>query len=195
MSARSQAEGSRPPTARPSAAAAGYPEGIIQAPASGRAGKRAAGREGRGRRGALQQIARSDYIPQGEGHQVIRSCQKGDEEAAARQVNATTLEAGHLRGRIPERVPRAPHPRVGLADQRSRLTAAELDIVHVSIRARRRLAAPTYWQTAEYGFYDVCWRPPYPINLDDHESRVIAGPDDAPVRILRAAGRRPRWRR
>lgn len=35
-----------------------------------------------GRRAALQQIARSDYIPQREGHQVIRSCQKGDEEAA-----------------------------------------------------------------------------------------------------------------
>jgi hypothetical protein len=52
-----------------------------------------------------------------------------------------------------------------------------------------------YWQTEEYGFYDVCWRPPYPINLDDHESKVIAGPDEAPVRILRAAGRRPRWRR
>lgn len=51
-----------------------------------------------------------------------------------------------------------------------------------------------YWQYAEYGFYDVCWRPPYPINLDDHESHVIAGEADAPPHILRAAGRRPRYR-
>jgi hypothetical protein len=51
-----------------------------------------------------------------------------------------------------------------------------------------------YWQSMDFFFYDVCWRPPYPVDLQEADEHYITGPADVPARILRAAGRRPRWR-
>ncbi len=51
-----------------------------------------------------------------------------------------------------------------------------------------------YFQVPDFFFYDVCFRPPYPINVSERKEHPIVGEADIPASILRAAGRRRRYR-
>jgi hypothetical protein len=51
-----------------------------------------------------------------------------------------------------------------------------------------------YWQTMQVFFYDVCSRPPYPVDVSETGEHFIGGAGDVPARILKAAGRRRAYR-